>query len=145
MIPATRVGTGARLAAHEAVCPRCGVIRAVNRGEHDRPCGDCVLVLRDHAPFSRSSSTNIWNSVGCSLARRHRAPGMGDLGGEQGRHGQARHGVVAQITHCIHGHEFTPENTTSLSTRGGRICLTCKRERTRRYDAKRRGRSEAAL
>lgn len=37
---------------------------------------------------------------------------------------------MAAKTHCKHGHEFTPENT-SIGSRGGRICLTCKRERAR--------------
>jgi hypothetical protein len=30
-------------------------------------------------------------------------------------------------THCIHGHEFTPENTY-VSPKGGRNCHTCRRE-----------------
>lgn len=40
----------------------------------------------------------------------------------------------ANQTHCIHGHEFTPENTL-ISKRGGRSCLTCaaQRSRERRY------------
>lgn len=41
----------------------------------------------------------------------------------------ARH---ARKTHCVNGHEFTPENT-SLSRKGHRICRTC----DRRYDAAR--------
>lgn len=36
-------------------------------------------------------------------------------------------------THCIHGHEFTPSNTTIEPTKTGtaRKCKTCKRERER--------------
>lgn len=33
-------------------------------------------------------------------------------------------------THCIHGHEFTPENTLT-QTLGGRGCRTCANERAR--------------
>lgn len=33
----------------------------------------------------------------------------------------------AQKTHCIRGHEFTPENTVTTAT--GRACRTCKRAR----------------
>ena len=42
----------------------------------------------------------------------------------------ARH---AAQTHCIHGHEFTPENTL-IRTRpqGGRDCRACAAERNRR-------------
>jgi hypothetical protein len=42
-------------------------------------------------------------------------------------------------THCIHGHEFTPENTTLWS--GHRVCRTCSRLRdARRYQQlKKRG------
>lgn len=36
-------------------------------------------------------------------------------------------------THCIHGHEFTPENT-HVRSRGARECRTCMRERDRRRD-----------
>lgn len=38
----------------------------------------------------------------------------------------ARRAAVAR-THCVHGHEFTPENT-SLNRRGARVCRTCTRE-----------------
>ena len=44
-------------------------------------------------------------------------------------------------THCVQGHEFTPENTKYVD-RGGvlpcRICRTCRREVVRRNNAKRR-------
>lgn len=38
-------------------------------------------------------------------------------------------------THCQHGHEFTPENTTirSDSSENARRCLACKRERDQRW------------
>ena len=40
-------------------------------------------------------------------------------------------------THCIHGHEFTPENTGHGVSRGKdqRVCRTCKREWARRKRA----------
>ncbi len=38
-------------------------------------------------------------------------------------------------THCVHGHEFTPENTAIR--RGKRSCRTCERDRMRRVRAQR--------
>ena len=46
-------------------------------------------------------------------------------------------GERASKTHCIHGHEFTPENT-SRNAAGHRDCLTCKRGRNARHRARRR-------
>jgi hypothetical protein len=40
-------------------------------------------------------------------------------------------------THCKFGHEFTPENT-AINTAGARVCRTCSRERTRRWQEKQR-------
>jgi len=40
------------------------------------------------------------------------------------------------LTHCKHGHEFTPENTR-IDGRGVRLCRTCCRARNARYNAKR--------
>lgn len=40
-------------------------------------------------------------------------------------------------TTCLHGHEWTPENTY-LTRKGLRVCRECKREHGRRHDAKRR-------
>lgn len=42
----------------------------------------------------------------------------------------------ARSTHCIHGHEFTPENT--YRDRRGRSCRTCRRIRDRKYKAMRK-------
>jgi hypothetical protein len=42
---------------------------------------------------------------------------------------------AARQTHCVNGHEFTEANTYRIPTRAGRICLTCKRERGRKYNA----------
>lgn len=35
------------------------------------------------------------------------------------------------LTHCVHGHEFTPENTRQVDTH--RFCRTCDREKAKRY------------
>lgn len=51
--------------------------------------------------------------------------------GPQATTTKARH---AAVTHCPHGHEYTPENT-GVQTRQGypnRYCRTCRRERDRR-------------
>ncbi len=45
---------------------------------------------------------------------------------------------AASQTHCKHGHEFTPENTKIAD--GRRHCQVCRRDITRRYNLKRRGR-----
>jgi hypothetical protein len=37
--------------------------------------------------------------------------------------------VVAGRTHCVQGHEFTPENT--ITQKDGRTCRACKKERDR--------------
>lgn len=43
-------------------------------------------------------------------------------------------------THCIWGHEFTPENTGTISTRpGSRQCKTCARQRARESILRRKG------
>lgn len=38
----------------------------------------------------------------------------------------------ARKTHCIHGHEFTPENTVHRPA-GGRSCRACDNAKARRY------------
>ena len=47
--------------------------------------------------------------------------------------------VNATKTHCIRGHEFTPENTYSQSGRNNRGCRTCRAEFTRGIRAEKRG------
>lgn len=45
-------------------------------------------------------------------------------------------GVNARKTHCIHGHEFTPENTYVVTTKTGmpgRQCRACRRRITSEY------------
>jgi hypothetical protein len=46
-------------------------------------------------------------------------------------------GVNARKTHCIHGHEFTSENTL-VRKNGGRTCRTCKRAADKRLRDKKR-------
>ena len=41
-------------------------------------------------------------------------------------------------THCVHGHEFTAENTR-ITVEGWRACMTCVREWSRAYMRRRRG------
>ena len=43
----------------------------------------------------------------------------------------------AAQTHCVHGHEFTPENTYTKAN-GCRSCRTCSRASDRSYNKKRR-------
>jgi hypothetical protein len=45
--------------------------------------------------------------------------------------GQGPFANRAKQTHCIRGHEFTPENTYIHKSRGVRVCKTCHRERNR--------------
>lgn len=40
-------------------------------------------------------------------------------------------------THCVNGHEFTPENTYERRDRGGRECRTCRNDAAYRYLARR--------
>jgi hypothetical protein len=49
-----------------------------------------------------------------------------------------RRGSRANQTHCIHGHEFTPENTIKRR-RGGRGCRSCENAGQRRRKAAKRG------
>jgi len=51
--------------------------------------------------------------------------------------GETHNSRNATKTHCMRGHEFTPENTLMARSRYGRICRQCRRERGRRNDAKR--------
>lgn len=47
-------------------------------------------------------------------------------------------GQLANRTHCNHGHEFTPENTGTRWKNEGRVCITCRREASKRYFSKKR-------
>lgn len=52
------------------------------------------------------------------------------------------HDPNVRKTHCPHGHEFTPENT-STRRRGGRQCRTCRRLESRERRAKMKQRLQA--
>lgn len=43
---------------------------------------------------------------------------------------------IANKTHCVNGHEFTPENTARREG-GRRRCIACAREKSRDYEARR--------
>ena len=59
---------------------------------------------------------------------------------ERGTAYQRRREWVASITRCIHGHEYTPENTY-IRPNGSRSCRECRRiERRRRHAAEKRKR-----
>jgi len=49
-------------------------------------------------------------------------------------HAENRRRATPFKTHCKHGHEYTPENT--VIAHGRRECRTCRREATRRYEAR---------
>lgn len=57
----------------------------------------------------------------------------------RGRTGQRSGEQKRSRTHCIHGHEFTPENTYVIASKNARVCITCRRANGARHDAKRRG------
>ena len=50
----------------------------------------------------------------------------------------------AKQTHCIAGHEFTPENTRIVTRTGARVCITCHRRRHREWAAKQRAAAQKA-
>lgn len=52
--------------------------------------------------------------------------------------GQTINALRAAQTHCIHGHEFTPENTYRYAD-GTRKCRACRASQMRAYHARRRG------
>lgn len=52
--------------------------------------------------------------------------------GLRGEGGKARGAQMRAKTHCVHGHEFTPENTR-IKRDGNRACRTCNRERPGRH------------
>lgn len=59
------------------------------------------------------------------------------------RRGDGPSARAQRQTHCIHGHEFTPENTR-FDDRGYRTCRTCARERWRRAGQRRTAAKRAA-
>jgi len=55
-----------------------------------------------------------------------------------------RHGRNFQTrkTHCVNGHAFTLDNTRIAKDNGQRVCITCVRERCRRYYWQRKAASQ---
>lgn len=45
---------------------------------------------------------------------------------------------VPPVTHCVHGHEYTPENTIINSKTGKRCCRMCRNKWVREYRARRK-------
>jgi hypothetical protein len=58
---------------------------------------------------------------------------------ENGLRGESVMAKQALQTHCIHGHEFTPENTYVRTKKHKRECRQCMRERDIRRSTSRRG------
>jgi hypothetical protein len=55
---------------------------------------------------------------------------------ENNRRGNSAAALAARKTHCVHGHEFTPENTRIRS--GQRRCLMCDRRHKQESKARRK-------
>lgn len=52
--------------------------------------------------------------------------------------GESQHAKNARKTHCINGHEFTPENTYHRSDRNTRECIACRRTTSVLHSGERR-------
>lgn len=67
--------------------------------------------------------------------------------GENTRRGWRTNGGRAKaqrrLTHCKHGHPFTPENTR-IGRNGWRLCIECSRRHSRQAGARYRQRNQAA-
>lgn len=62
---------------------------------------------------------------GSCINPTHLEPVTGRINNLRGESFAARN---ARRTHCINGHEFTPENTAIYPSRRQRVCLACKRQ-----------------
>jgi hypothetical protein len=88
---------------------------AVRRGKLARPdslvCADCGATAREYDHY-------------LGYAPEHRL----DVQAVCSKCHKARDSAKAKATHCVHGHEFTPENTYTKPN-GTRDCRVCKRRR----------------
>jgi hypothetical protein len=112
--------------------------RALKRGELVRPtvCSKCrreSFIEAAHRSYGREIDI-LWLCRSC-----HRK-----WDAEQPKGGHPNQATVRSSvpwrqrkTHCIHGHEYTPENTY-IRPSGERACRICQRENLRRSRARRR-------
>lgn len=71
------------------------------------------------------SSTTGWRQCKICVAERNKKYTEARKKGESGTYNGDK-------THCVHGHEFTEENTYTRRT-GGRDCRQCRRDKARAY------------
>jgi hypothetical protein len=111
----------------KAVVKRCGGERLVHRQmwflvHGPIPAGQYVLHRCDNPPCFRldhlflGTKEQNWQDM--------RAKG-------RARHGDGWPGP--RVTHCVHGHEYTPENTIPATATHRRKCRTCSRRWGRRH------------
>jgi hypothetical protein len=102
----------------EAVTMKENILRAdaasINRNKTHCPKG--------HAYDQQNTYVGVSGSRFCRACRNLRYRHVGT--------------PMAQRTHCPQGHAYTPENT--ITFRGSRNCLACKRRRSREYVRRKR-------
>lgn len=103
-----------------------GVHRLVASAFHGPPGEGQEARHRDNDPTNNRASNLTWGTHEENVGDTVRA-------GNHYSHGRT-------LTHCKRGHEFSPDNTRR-STSGGierRICITCDRDKARRWREARR-------
>ena len=143
----------------DAVGADTGRQRARKRYQAIGPCSHCGATKTERHHIDGNTLNNEPSNIDVTCRRCHmkhdgRMKAFVEAG-ERGRRdlwkyaekaGRARGAQMSARTHCIHGHEFTDENTQVRISRPGRtgtqrICLTCrratgKRKRERKRDSK---------